>query len=134
MIDGFSIKFSPLSVVGLFCAGFVAACIRHILSLYSGSKVKPQSVAIVAHSMVRPCNYQCIILYMWKFHWTKFRQANRLIGSPSAVQRVEPQIRATVFQKIEKILGQTWFKIPSNQAAVLATTEFSQMETKLQND
>ena len=32
--------------------GFVAACIKHILSLYSGSKVKPQSVAIVAHSMV----------------------------------------------------------------------------------
>jgi O-acetyl-ADP-ribose deacetylase (regulator of RNase III) len=39
-----------------------------------------------------------------------------------------------VFKKIEKILGQTWLKIPSNQAPVLATSEFSQMETKLQND
>lgn len=58
----------------------------------------------------------------------------RLTGSPSAIQRVEPQIRAIVFQKIEKILGQTWLKIPSNQAPVLATSEFSQMETKFQND
>ena len=46
----------------------------------------------------------------------------------------EPQIHATVFQKIEKILGQTWLKLPSNQVAVLVTSEFSQMETKFQND
>lgn len=58
----------------------------------------------------------------------------RLTGSPSAIQEVEPQIHATVFKKVEKTLGQTWLKIPSNQTAVLATSEFSQMETKLQND
>ena len=58
----------------------------------------------------------------------------RLEGSPSAIQKVEPQIRATVFKKVEEILGKTWLKIASNQATVLATSEFSQIETKLQSD
>ena len=58
----------------------------------------------------------------------------RLTGSPSAIQKVEPQIHAKVFKEVQKILGKTWIKIPLDQNVVLATSEFSQMETKLQSD
>ena len=58
----------------------------------------------------------------------------KLTGSPAAIERVEPQIHTAVFKKVEAILGQTLFKIPSNHAALLATSEFSQVEAKLQSD
>ena len=58
----------------------------------------------------------------------------KLTGSPSAIQKVEPQIRATVFKQVERTVGQTLFQIPSNRAALLTTLEFSQVEIKLQTD
>ena len=58
----------------------------------------------------------------------------KLTGSPSAIQRVEPQIRAAVLQKIEATVGQTQIVIPSTRAALLTASDFSQFEMKLEND
>lgn len=58
----------------------------------------------------------------------------KLTGSPLAIQTVEPQIHSTVYKQIERIIDETQLHIPSTYAAILTSSEFSNIETKLQDD
>ena len=58
----------------------------------------------------------------------------KLTGSPSAVEKVEPQIRSTVFKKIEQTIDQTQVEIPSTHAVVFTASEFLNFETELQKN
>ena len=58
----------------------------------------------------------------------------KLTGSPSAIEKVEPQIHATVFKQIEKSINETQVQFPSTHTAVLRAHEFLQLEKKLRNE
>ena len=58
----------------------------------------------------------------------------KLTGSPSAIEKVEPQIHATVLKQIERIISQTQLRVPSTHIAILTTSEFSHLESLFQRD
>ena len=97
-------------------------------------------VGLILTSSPKSATYRKSAEYIAKLHNVKVKVLGapvlglKLTGSPLAIQKAEPQIRATVFKEIEKILDQAQLQIPSAQSALLTSSEFSQIETKLQND